>query len=128
MSSVNKTSSLILGVALFLGLSTLGWFLSNAAIEYKEYERTVTVKGLAEQEFTADIVIWPIQFTLASNNLQGLYNDVDSNTNTIISFLTQQGIKRDDVTISAPAITDKSAQQYGGNQRVLHIPWHCTYY
>ncbi|MAX52782.1 MULTISPECIES: SIMPL domain-containing protein [unclassified Methylophaga] len=117
MSSVNKTSSLILGVALFLGLSTLGWFLSNAAIEYKEYERTVTVKGLAEQEFTADIVIWPIQFTLASNNLQGLYNDVDSNTNTIISFLTQQGIKRDDVTISAPAITDKSAQQYGGNQR-----------
>ena len=80
MSSVNKTSSLILGVALFLGLSTLGWFLSNAAIEYKEYERTVTVKGLAEQEFTADIVIWPIQFTLASNNLQGLYNDVDSNT------------------------------------------------
>ncbi|BDZ74843.1 MULTISPECIES: SIMPL domain-containing protein [Methylophaga] len=117
MSSVNKSSSLILGVALFLGLSTLGWFLSNAAIEYKEYERTVTVKGLAEQEFTADIVIWPIQFTLASNNLQGLYNDVDSNTNTIISFLTQQGIKRDDVTISAPAITDKSAQQYGGNQR-----------
>lgn len=117
MSSVNKSSSLILGIALFLGLSTLGWFLSNAAIEYKEYERTVTVKGLAEQEFTADIVIWPIQFTLASNNLQGLYNDVDTNTNTIISFLTQQGIKRDDVTISAPAITDKSAQQYGGNQR-----------
>lgn len=117
MSSVNKSSSLILGIALFLGLSTLGWFLSNAAITYKEYERTVTVKGLAEREFTADVVIWPIQFTLASNNLQSLYNDVDTNTDTIISFLTNQGIKRDDLTISAPAITDKSAQQYGGNQR-----------
>lgn len=117
MSSVNKSSSLILGIALFLGLSTLGWFLSNAAITYKEYERTVTVKGLAEREFTADVVIWPIQFTLASNNLQSLYNDVDTNTDTIISFLTKQDIKRDDLTISAPAITDKSAQQYGGNQR-----------
>lgn len=117
MSSVNKTSSLILGIALVLGLSSLGWFLSNAAIKYKEYERTVTVKGLAEREFTADVVIWPIQFTLASNNLQALYNDVDANTNTIISFLTKLGIKRADVTISAPAITDKSAQQYGGNER-----------
>lgn len=117
MSSVNKTSSLILGIALVLGLSSLGWFLSNAAIKYKEYERTVTVKGLAEREFTADVVIWPIQFTLASNNLQALYNDVDANTNTIISFLTAHGIKRADVTISAPAITDKSAQQYGGNER-----------
>ncbi len=117
MSSFNKTSSLILGIALFLGFSSLGWFLSNAAIKYKEYERTVTVKGLAEREFTADVVIWPIQFTLASNNLQALYNDVDTNTNTIIAFLTKHGITRSDVSVSAPAITDKSAQQYGGNQR-----------
>lgn len=91
--------------------------LANAAISYKEFERTVTVKGLSEQEFMADIVIWPIQFTLADNTLQTLYSDIDNNTQTIIQFLTEQGIERDDISLTSPAITDKSAQQYGGNQR-----------
>ncbi|WP_438971326.1 SIMPL domain-containing protein, partial [Methylophaga sp.] len=91
--------------------------LANAAITYKQYERTVTVKGLSEQEFMADIVIWPIQFTLADNNLQTLYSTIDTNSQTIIAFLTKEGIDRDDISLTSPAITDKSAQQYGGNQR-----------
>ncbi len=65
----------------------------------------------------ADIVIWPIQFTLADNNLQTLYSTIDTNSQTIIAFLTKEGIDRDDISLTSPAITDKSAQQYGGNQR-----------
>lgn len=117
MQQKGTLNALILGISLFLGLSSLGFLLANAAISYKEFERTVTVKGLSEQEFMADIVIWPIQFTLADNNLQALYADIDTSTNTIIRFLTEQGIERDDISLTSPAITDKSAQQYGGNQR-----------
>lgn len=117
MQEKGTLNALVLGFSLFLGLSSLGFLLANAAISYKEFERTVTVKGLSEQEFMADIVIWPIQFTLADNNLQALYADIDTSTNTIIRFLTEQGIERDDISLTSPAITDKSAQQYGGNQR-----------
>lgn len=117
MQEKGSLNALVLGISLFLGLSSLGFLLANAAISYKEFERTVTVKGLSEQEFMADIVIWPIQFTLADNTLQTLYSDIDNNTQTIIQFLTEQGIERDDISLTSPAITDKSAQQYGGNQR-----------
>lgn len=117
MQEKGSLNALVLGISLFLGLSSLGFLLANAAIGYKEFERTVTVKGLSEQEFMADIVIWPIQFTLADNNLQALYADIDSSTQTIIQFLTDHGIKRGDISLTSPAITDKSAQQYGGNQR-----------
>ncbi|HAG92826.1 MAG TPA: hypothetical protein DCL78_01810, partial [Gammaproteobacteria bacterium] len=83
------------------------------AIKFKEYERTVTVKGLSEREYDADIVIWPIQFTEASNELEALYGALDTSSGKIKAFLRANGIDAGDITLSAPAITDKSAQQYG---------------
>ncbi len=109
----NKQNSLILGVFLFLGLSSLGYLLGNSAIKFKEYERTVTVKGLSEKEFESDIVIWPIQFTAAGNNLEELYEDIEGNTKSISEFLSGKGISKTEISFSAPSITDKSAQQYG---------------
>jgi len=114
MSENHKTGALILGASIVLGLSFLGLILGNSALKIKAFERTVTVKGLAEREFPADIVIWPIQFNAASNNLESLYSSVDGNTAKIISFLTSKGIDKADVSFSLPSITDKSAQQYGG--------------
>jgi hypothetical protein len=114
MQNLGRFNALVLSLSLFLGLSVLGWFLAHAAISVKEYERTVTVKGLAEQEFVADVVIWPVAFTLASNNLTTLYQELETSTDTIITFLTRHGINNDDISIDTPAITDKSAQQYGG--------------
>ena len=73
MQDNSKVSALILGAFLFLGLAALGYILGNAAIEFKEYERTVTVKGLSEREYEVDIIIWPIRFTKASNDLGNLY-------------------------------------------------------
>ncbi|HYQ72672.1 MAG TPA: hypothetical protein VET88_12185, partial [Gammaproteobacteria bacterium] len=80
-------SALVLGVFILLGLAALGYLLGNAAIRFKEFERSVTVKGLSEQEYPADVVIWPIQFTLASNELAALYATLEDNTKRIRAFL-----------------------------------------
>lgn len=117
MQETGRFNAMILGLALFLGLTVLGALLASAAISVKEYERSVTVKGLAEQDLIADIVIWPIQFTIADNDLQSLYQDIDRNTDTIINFLQAQNVAAEDITIGTPAITDKSAQQYGNQNR-----------
>ncbi|MCF8068846.1 MAG: SIMPL domain-containing protein [Desulfobacterales bacterium] len=117
MKEKTKVSAFILGIFLFSGLSVLGYLLGNAAIEYKQYERSVTVKGLSEREYKADIVIWPIQFTAAGNDLESLYNSIEESTSKIKEFLEKNGIKSNEITLSSPAITDKSAQQYGNNTK-----------
>lgn len=89
----------------------------NGAITYKQFDRSVTVKGLSEREFDADIVIWPIVFTVAENNLEALYNQIDQGTTETREFLIRNNVAADEITISAPNITDKSAQQYGGDSR-----------
>lgn len=117
MSNQNRSNAWVLGISLILGLSSLGYLLGAAVIEFKEYERTVTVKGLSEREYEADIVIWPLQFTAASNNLGEMYRSLDDSTRKIRAFVEAAGIGSDEITVSTPAITDKSAQQYGNQGR-----------
>ena len=117
MTETGKSSALILGLFVFLGLAVLGYLLADAAIRYKEYERTVTVKGLAEQEYPADIVIWPVQFTIANNDLAELYDAIEKSTNKISKYLQANGIAASEITLSSPAITDKSAQSYSSAQQ-----------
>lgn len=112
MQKDTRVAALILGVFLFLGLAALGDLLGNAALEYKALDRTVTVKGLSEREYPADIVIWPIQFNTVSNDLTDLYAQIDTSTSKIRNFLQENGIKTDEISVSAPAINDKSMYQY----------------
>ncbi len=112
MKTTSNSVAFILGFFIFIGLTALGFQLAKAAIEFKQLERSVTVKGLAEKEVAADVVIWPIQFISADNDLQALYKSIDENTNKIKAFLNDNGIASNDITVSPPSIIDKSAQQW----------------
>ena len=102
-----------LGLCILLGLSALGFLLGRAAIEVREYERAVTVKGLSEREYPADRVIWPVTFSAASNELPALYADLEGQSRKVVSFLLKAGIATEDISVSAPQVTDKSAQAWG---------------
>ncbi len=117
MDRPNRASSLILGASIFFGLVGLGHLLGRAAIDFKEYERSVTVKGLSERELPADVVIWPIVFTEAHNDLGALYGAIGASKEKIEEFLLARGIERGEISQSLPSITDKAAQQYGGGPR-----------
>ena len=117
MKISSSTGTWVSGLFVFLGLTVLGYLISDAILKFKGFERSVTVKGLSQREYKADIVIWPIQFTVADNELVRLYGAVDDQSRTIKEFLVQNGIASQDITMGVPAITDKSAQQYGGTRK-----------
>lgn len=114
MENINR-KSIILGSFFLLGMLIFGIILRNGLLKFKEYERTVTVKGLSERECPADVVIWPIEFTETSNKLESLYNSIEQSKMTIKKFLLDSGIDESEVTLSIPSIIDKSAQSYGVN-------------
>lgn len=113
MNQSRTVPAFVLGIFLLLGLAALGYLLGEALIRFKEYERTVTVKGLSEREFPADIVIWPIQFTEASNDLGELYDQLEASAQRIRTYLAGAGIEESEISLSTPLTTDKSAQSYG---------------
>jgi len=118
MTECRRSGAWFVGIGILLGLLGLGYQLGHAILDARALERSVTVKGLSEREFDADVVIWPIQFTAAGNDLTALYGNLDTSTARIRAFLTGNGFGDDEVTVSAPVITDKLAQQYGNNAQV----------
>jgi hypothetical protein len=117
MNDLKTAPAFVLGGFILLGLAALGFLLGQAAIRFKEYERTVTAKGLSEREYPADIVIWPLQFTEAGNDLGALYGQLEVNADRIRDHLHAAGIEDAEISLSTPAITDKSAQNWGESGR-----------
>ena len=107
----------VLGIFLFLGFSALGYFIAASPAKFRQYERTVNVKGLSEREVPADVVIWPIRFSRASNDLSEMYQLLESDAGQITALLGMHGFADSDVSVTPPFVTDKIAQHYG-NQNI----------
>jgi hypothetical protein len=60
MQGSRVREAFLVGVFLFAGLAVLGYLLGSSALRIKQFERAVTVKGLAEKEVPADVAVWPI--------------------------------------------------------------------
>ena len=109
-----KSGLIAIGISIIIGLFILGYYLNSSVKTFKDYERTVTVRGLAEQEHLVDVVIWPIQFTEASNNQEEIYRLLDESSSKVVEFLKNNGITDDEISIDVPVVTDRSAQRWGG--------------
>lgn len=118
MSTPIRPAAIWLGALLSLGLLGLGAILGNSLQRYREYERVVNVKGLAERDVPADLVVWPIRFSAAGDSLADVYAQLDSAAQRIVDYLHSKGLSDEEVRVDAPAITDKLAQQWGNAERV----------
>jgi uncharacterized protein len=114
MKENNETGRIIIGISILIGLFILGYFINSAVKTFKDYERTVTVRGLAEQEHMADIVIWPIQFTQASNDQEEIYQMLEDNARKVVEFLRDNGFSDEEISVDVPVVTDRLAQRWGG--------------
>ncbi len=117
MDKNRLTGAIIFSVAIFL----CGLMLPVAVKNFREYDRTVTVKGLCEKEVKADKAIWPITYRLGSDSLSELTANMDKNTTTIVEFLKKGGIKDEEISVSVPTISDKLASEWNSDRKVRYI-------
>lgn len=116
----NTTSAVITGLSIVVGLTLLGWLHNDATVRFKSFERTVNVKGLSEREVPADIVIWPITFQDANNDLSALFSSIQKRSDIVVQFMIDNGIPRSEVTVSPPSVLDRYAQNYGNRSEITY--------
>jgi len=114
------------GLFIMIGLIAIALSLPVCITKFKASERTVSVRGLCEREVPADKAIWPISFKVVGNDLSLLYRDIESKTTVVRDYLYQGGIEAEDITVALPKISDKYAQEYGGNDRTYRYVASCT--
>ncbi|MCH5329932.1 MAG: SIMPL domain-containing protein [Alistipes sp.] len=97
------------------GLVGMGAFLYAAINNIAFRDRQVVVRGLAEREVPANKVTWPLVVKTVGNDLQQLYRQVNSNNQTVMNFLIENGIPENEISIGAPDLFDKDAQTWQSN-------------
>jgi uncharacterized protein len=95
---------------LALGLAAAGWFVGGGIRYFKNAERYVSVKGLAEREVAANLAIWPIVFSVTGNDLSDLQLRLEADARKVAAYLAAQGFTEDEFALSAPRVTDHAPQ------------------
>lgn len=111
-----STRRIIEALLLALGMVAGAWVLGQSLLQFKQADRSVEVKGLAEREVPADTAIWPVSFSEADNDLPRLYQTLQEKNAKIAAFLQSSGFAPEEISVSAPSITDRQAQDYGNAQ------------
>ncbi|MCI8998054.1 MAG: SIMPL domain-containing protein [Muribaculaceae bacterium] len=114
--------------ALLIALSVviLGLCLKTGIDHIAYRDREVTVRGLAEREVPADLVTWPITYSLAGNDLQTIYANVSSNNDIIVNFLTSNGISKEEISVNPPDTYDATSNRYRSDSFAYKYSINCT--
>ncbi len=107
----NVLAALIIAI----GIVVLGLSLKSGIDNFAYNDRQVTVRGLAEREVKANKVTWPIVYKQVGNDLQALWSNINSTNETIVKFLTDNGVSRDEILVNAPQVIDLQADRYSSN-------------
>ena len=99
-------------IILAAGIIIFGFIIKSAANNFIEKERIVSVKGLAEKDVPADLVVWPLVYKEAGNDPATMYETLKQKNNIIVEFLTKHGITDNEISVSPPSVYDKQGDRY----------------
>lgn len=101
-----ENKKILLAVILAVGFALGGYFIGNG-IYRSMTRRTVTVKGLAEQDVAADTAIWNIKFSRVGSDLVGVQNSIDADIAKVKKFLQSAGFADDEIQNQRISVRDK---------------------
>ena len=94
-------SSLIIGLALIITASILAATYRHTHI----YNETISVTGLSQKNFSADLIVWNGNFSRKSDKLQDAYSSLRGDEQLIQKYLKDKGVKDGEMIFSSVSIT-----------------------
>ena len=108
-----KTNEKIVAACVIgFAIIVMGFALRSGIVAFKDMDRSVTVKGLAEREVNADKVTWPLMYKELGNDPAEMYDLLTQKNKKVLAFLKSAGIKESDISVNPPVISDRQADNY----------------
>ncbi|ABC62338.1 SIMPL domain-containing protein [Erythrobacter litoralis] len=104
-----------------IGLIAGGYLLGDGLLRAKEADRSVTVRGLAERDVTADLATWTISYASSSTDLAGAQAKVRRDTENIRAFFKDLGFPEDALQptgANVSSYTENGVTKYTVRQRL----------
>ena len=111
---MDRSSSLIAAGILALGVIIGGYLLGDGLRRARMADRSVTVRGLAERDVTADLATWTIAYSEQGTELGAVQAAIGEDTRAITDFFRRAGFKDEEVTSAGVGVN----QWYDSNRGV----------
>lgn len=102
---------------ILIGLAVIvtGYILGSSYLSRGKSDPSVTVKGLGQQSFDSDLIVWRASFSRNAVDLKQAYKDLNADILKVKKFLASQGIKDAEVVFDAADISKNYDNQYDEN-------------
>lgn len=108
------------GVLAF-GMIAGGYLLGNGLVRAKDADRSVTVRGLAERDVTADLAIWTVAYSAQAEDLTSAQAGADQDSAAIRGFFREMGFPADALQptgVNVSQFTDNGVPKFTVRQRM----------
>ena len=97
--AMEMRDKVLLGSAALLAVGTVagGYLLGDGLTRARAADRSVTVRGLAEKDVTADLATWSISYSATGFDLPTVRAEIDANTRELQSYFRTLGFKPDEL-------------------------------
>jgi hypothetical protein len=95
------------------GIAGGGHFIGKGIADRNSGRRTISVKGLSEQEVAASIAIWNVGFHATGNELAEINQKLGDSSKAVVAFLRQAGFDEQEMAVQPPGVRDTSMEVRG---------------
>lgn len=96
------------------GIAFAGWSIAHGITQTTKVQRYVSMRGFAEQDVKADLALWNIGYAATGDDLAAVQSKIETDTTTIRTLLTQNGLSDDEIITLPLNMTDLLAREYRG--------------
>lgn len=103
---------LISAIILSLGIFGAGYAVGKSLYLSRLFNRTVTVKGLAERDVKSDLGIWEINYRQVGSSLIEINQRLQNDKIAVINFLKSHGFTDQEIEAQPVKVEDRLANVY----------------
>lgn len=107
----NTILALIIAVALVIS----GAFIGNGLERFRMADRSMVIKGLAEQNVDSDYVTWPLTVRRAGDSFLSVQKSLASDRDKLVEFLQGLGFTSSEMEIRPLVVTDAYSREYASS-------------
>jgi hypothetical protein len=98
-----------------------GWSVGQGVERFRMADRSVTVKGLAEQDVKSDFAIWTLTFRRGGDEFGAVQKALAGDREQVAGFLRERGFKPDEIVIHPLQVRDLYTREWGSERVPLRF-------
>ena len=105
----------VIAIVIALGLAVGGAFIGNGLEHFRMADRSIVIKGLAEQSVDSDYVTWPLTVRRAADSFQSVQESLAADRDKLVEFLHGLGFTRSEMEIRPLVVSDAYSREYASS-------------